>query len=301
MLYLELSENGQLDTTELKGHDVDPRLADCLASRAHALDVNVGTGEVLSYHVVFHRTRAPDQPTDGEGNAQAGARDAGSIHNRAIAQNINSIEACYRKELEQNPRASGRLVIQYIVTEVGVADDVRIHRNQLSPVFGECVARAFQGLRFEGLVGDGQTLFEAPISVASAQSDSEKTGPCRAAKGLVRFYEVGSAEIEVELSAGEQFFLTLDNETPEALSAQLVGPLVGQPSSTDPILVVLAQKPLRFSTNELGMLPLWLSVDIERSGTYLLVISGTPTDAPVKVEVCADRAPAGTDAGLQYD
>ncbi|MCA9649318.1 MAG: AgmX/PglI C-terminal domain-containing protein [Myxococcales bacterium] len=92
-----------------------------------------------------------------------GALDKDTIR-RIVRAHINEVRGCYNKGLASDPNLAGRLVIQFVIDELGLVASALVAETTLSdPDVGQCIADASKRWKFPKAAGGGKALVKYPF------------------------------------------------------------------------------------------------------------------------------------------
>lgn len=90
-----------------------------------------------------------------------------AVVTRMIRQRQSAIQACYERELRQNPTLAGRVVVGLTIQTSGSVSNVRATENSTgSDAVATCVVRVIQGFRFNPGPTDGSVSYSFPFVFA---------------------------------------------------------------------------------------------------------------------------------------
>lgn len=101
--------------------------------------------------------------SDVEDEGGTGDFDQGAVV-RMISQRRSAIQACYERELRQNPTLQGRVAVTMTIQESGSVSGVRAAENTTgSDAVASCVIRVVQGFRFTPGPEGGSVVYTFPF------------------------------------------------------------------------------------------------------------------------------------------
>jgi TonB family protein len=117
-------------------------------------------GEAMVENAPRGRFRVPSDVDDESG---AGDFDSALVV-RLIQQRRSAIQACYERELRQNPTLQGRVSVALTIQESGSVSGVRAAENSTgSDAVASCVVRVVQGFRFTTGPEGGSVSYTFPF------------------------------------------------------------------------------------------------------------------------------------------
>ena len=118
----------------------------------------------------YYGKKGSGEPGVGRGSPIVlGALDK-SIIDRVVKQHLSEIRYCYQKELNKNPKLSGRISVKFTIAADGSVSSSSIKSSSLNNSVAEsCIAGRFRRFRFPKPKGGGIVVVSYPFTFKAAQ------------------------------------------------------------------------------------------------------------------------------------
>jgi len=92
------------------------------------------------------------------------------IIRRIVRAHLGEIRGCYNAALVRDPKARGRIVVQFVISAIGTVTGAAIHESEIDDAaLGKCIARKVKGWRFPVSDGAGAAIVNYPFVLAPAE------------------------------------------------------------------------------------------------------------------------------------